>query len=173
MLWEVGANTTSLFTDIVGSTELAVALGDSDWADLLERHHAAVRVQLARFDGQEMDTSGDGFFAIFPGAASAIEAAFAIAEALRPLGLTIRVGIHTGDCRVADGKCTGLAIHIGARIVALAAPGEILVSEAVRKAAGPGLHVVERGVHVLKGIPGEWPLYAIGTLSGTVARTRS
>jgi class 3 adenylate cyclase len=156
----MGANTTALFTDIVGSTELALALGDSDWADMLEHHHAAVRAQLALFDGQEMDTSGDGFFAVFPAAAPAIEGAYAIAEALRPLGLTIRVGIHTGDCQVADGKCTGLAIHIGARIVALAAPGELLASEAARAAAGPGFRFAERGVHKLKGIPGKWPLYA-------------
>ncbi len=153
--------TTSLFTDIVGSTELAASLGDGEWADLLERHHAAVRAQIARFDGQEMDTSGDGFFIIFTRPAQAIDAARAIIEAVRPLGLTIRVGIHTGDCHVADGKCTGLAIHIGARIVALAAPGEVLVSEAVKTTVEPGLQFADRGSHTLKGVPGEWHLFAV------------
>ncbi len=158
--WEVD-KTTSLFTDIVGSTELAASLGDGEWADLLERHHAAVRAQIARFDGQEMDTSGDGFFIIFTRPAQAIDAARAIIEAVRPLGLTIRVGIHTGDCHVADGKCTGLAIHIGARIVALAAPGEVLVSEAVKTTVEPGLQFADRGSHTLKGVPGEWHLFAV------------
>ena len=153
--------TTTVFTDIVGSTELAVALGDSDWANLLERHHAEVRAQIAPFQGQEMDTSGDGFFIIFPRPAPAIEAARAIIEAVQPLGLMIRVGMHAGDCHVADGKCTGLAIHIGARILRLAAPGEVLVSETVQATAGPECHFLDRGVHTLKGVPGEWHLFAI------------
>ena len=153
--------TTTVFTDIVGSTELAVALGDSRWADLLERHHAAVRAEIARFQGQEMDTSGDGFFIIFPRPAPAIEAAPAIIEAVHPLGLTIRVGMHTGDCHFADGKCTGLAIHIGARIVGLAAPGEVLVSESVKETAGPDFNFLDRGMHTLKGVPGEWHLFAV------------
>jgi class 3 adenylate cyclase len=158
--------TTSLFTDIVGSTKLATALGDRGWAELLERHHAAVRVQIARFQGQEMDTSGDGFFIIFPGPAQAIEAAGAIIDAVQPLGLTIRVGMHTGDCYVADGKCTGLAIHIAARIVDLAAPGEVLVSEPVRAKSVPGLDFLDRGVHTLRGVPGKWHLYALRTSPG-------
>lgn len=152
--------TTTLFTDLVAATQLMVALGDSAWADLLERHHAAVRAQLECFGGTEMDTSGDGFFAVFRDAGPAVEAAHAIIEALRPLGLTIRVGIHTGDCLVADGKCTGLAIHIGARVVALAAPDEVLVTEAARTSAGPGFRFVARGAHELKGVPGVWNLYA-------------
>ena len=150
-----------MFTDIVGSTELAVSLGDADWADLLERHHAAVRAQIARFQGQEMDTSGDGFFIIFQRPAPAIDAARAIIEAVEPLGLTIRVGMHAGDCHVADGKCTGLAIHIGARILGLAAPGEVLVSEVVEATAGSEFHFLDRGLHRLKGVPGEWHLFAI------------
>jgi class 3 adenylate cyclase len=157
----MGATTTALLTDIVGSTELAHALGDVEWADLIERHNAAVRAELARYDGQEMDTSGDGFFAIFPAPGPAIEAACAITEALRPLELTIRVGMHTGNCLVVDGKCTGLAVHIAARIVALARPGEVLTSDTVRASAGPGFRFVARGSYELKGLPGEWPLYAV------------
>jgi class 3 adenylate cyclase len=153
--------TTSLFTDIVGSTETAVALGDAAWADLLERHHAAVRAQIARFSGEEMDTSGDGFFVIFPDPASAIGAGQAIAEAVRPLGLTVRVAIHHGDCYVADGKCTGLAIHIAARILALAEPGELLVSEPVVTHAPSDCQFTDRGTHTLKGIPGTWRLFAV------------
>lgn len=152
---------SSLFTDIVGSTEKAVALGDSAWAELLERHHAAVRAEIARFGGREMDTSGDGFFAIFPEPARAVEAGLNIVGAVRPLGLTVRVGVHTGDCFLADGKCTGLAIHIGARIVALAAPGEVLVSEAVRSGAGAAYRFDDRGVHELKGVPGAVQLFTV------------
>lgn len=158
-------STTSLFTDIVGSTELAVRIGDSAWAELLERHHVVVRAQLERFGGREMDTSGDGFFAVFGDVDSALSAATAISEAVRTLGLVLRLGLHTGDCYVADDKCTGLAIHICARIVALAEPGEVLVSQAVRGAAGPGFHFVAHGTHSLRGIPGEWPLYGLASRS--------
>ena len=152
---------STLFTDIVRSTETAVALGDSAWADLLERHHAAVRAEIARFGGEEMDTSGDGFYAIFPEPVAAVGAGLAVVDAVRELGLTVRAGVHEGDCRVADGKCTGLAIHIGARIVGLAAPGEVLVSDAVRVGSGSAYHFSERGVHELKGVPGTWQLFAV------------
>jgi class 3 adenylate cyclase len=152
---------TSLFTDIVGSTEQAVALGDAAWADLLERHHSVVRQHIGRFSGEEMDTSGDGFFVIFPHPAAAIEAGQAIVEAVRPLGLTDRVGIHDGDCYVADGKCTGLAIHIAARIVALAEPDELLVSEPAMTKARAKYRFSDRGTHTLKGIPGTWRLFAV------------
>ena len=152
---------SSLFTDIVGSTEKAVALGDAAWADLLEQHHAAVRAKIARFGGREMDTSGDGFFAIFPDPVPAVGAGLDIVDAVHPLGLTVRVGVHAGDCRVADGKCTGLAIHIGARIVALAAPGEVLVSEAVRTGAGSAYRFSDRGVYELKGVPDPRRLFAV------------
>ena len=155
------AEWTSLFTDIVGSTQTAIALGDAAWADLLERHHALVRAEIRRFGGEEMDTSGDGFFVIFSDPNSAIEAGQAIVDAVRPLGLAVRVGLHEGNCRVADGKCTGLAVHIGARIVALAAPGELLVSAALRSSAGSSYRFVDRGEHELKGIPGTWHLYAV------------
>jgi class 3 adenylate cyclase len=151
---------SSLFTDIVGSTETAVSLGDAAWADLLERHHAAVRAEIARFGGEEMDTSGDGFFAIFREPGPAVACGLGIVDAVRPLGLTVRVGVHTGDCFVADGKCTGLAIHIGARIVALAAPGEVLVSEAVQTSAGSACRFSDRGMHELKGVPDVRRLFA-------------
>jgi class 3 adenylate cyclase len=152
---------SSLFTDIVGSTERAVALGDAAWAELLERHHAAVRAEITRFGGEEMDTSGDGFFAIFAEPAQAVAAGLRIVEAVRPLGLTVRVGVHAGECFVADGKCTGLAIHIGARIVALAGPDEVLVSEAARTELGSAYRFSDRGVHELKGVPEARRLFAV------------
>jgi class 3 adenylate cyclase len=152
---------STLFTDIVGSTERAVALGDAAWAELLERHHAAVRAEIARFGGEEMDTSGDGFFAVFRDASAAVGAGLAIVEAVREVGLSVRVGVHAGDCYVADGKCSGLAIHVGARIVALAEPGEVLVSEAVRTEAGARFRFAPHGTQALKGVPGEWTLFAV------------
>ena len=161
----MNTDTTSLFTDIVGATELAVRIGDAAWAELLERHHAIVRAQLNALRGREMDTSGDGFFAIFADVPDALSAATAIREEVSPLRLTLRLGLHTGDCHVADSKCTGLAIHICARIVALAEPDEVLVSQAVYDAAGPKFHFVDRGTHALRGIPGEWKLYALANSS--------
>lgn len=155
------SGTTSLFTDIVASTEKAVELGDARWAELLERHHSIVRVEIGRCHGQEMDTSGDGFFAIFPEPGDAIETACRIQDPLRTLGLRVRSGVHLGDCWVADGKCTGLAIHIGARIAALAEADEILVSETAKAAAGPAYHFVDRGEVSLKGVPGNWHVYAV------------
>ena len=155
------SGTTSLFTDIVGSTEKAVELGDRPWAELLERHHAAVRAEIERCEGREMDTSGDGFFVIFADPRRAMEAADGIRAAVHPLGLQVRIGLHIGDCWVADDKCTGLAIHIGARIAELARPDEILVSQALRAAAGPGHHFTDRGETDLKGVPGRWHLYAV------------
>ena len=151
---------STLFTDIVGSTEKAVALGDIAWAELLERHHAAVRAEISRFGGDEMDTSGDGFFAVFPEPVAAVTAGLEIVRAVQRLGLAVRVGVHAGDCRVADGKCTGLAIHIGARIVAQAASGEVLVSDAVRSGCGSAFRFTGRGDHELKGVPGTWALFA-------------
>lgn len=152
---------SSLFTDIVSSTETAVLLGDDAWADLLERHHAAVREQIGRFGGEEMDTSGDGFFVIFREPTEAVEAGESILDAVEALELSVRIGIHAGDCRVADGKCTGLAIHIGARIAALASPGEVLVSDAVKTGVGARYRFADRGTHELKGIPGSWKLFAL------------
>jgi class 3 adenylate cyclase len=155
------SGTASLFTDIVGSTATAVELGDGGWAELLERHNAVVRGEIVRFGGEEMDTSGDGFFAVFPDSARAIEAAESVRVAVHELGLQIRMGIHVGDCWVADGKCTGLAVHIGARIADLARPDEILVSQAVRDSAGPPRRFADRGDAELKGVPGWWHLYAL------------
>ena len=153
---------TVLFTDIVGSTELAARLGDSAWRDLLQRHHAIVRRELAQFQGRELDTAGDGFFAAFDGPARAVHAASAVRDALRSLELEIRAGLHTGECEVADDKIAGIAVSIGARISLLAAPGEVLVSSTVKDlVAGSGIAFEERGEHELRGVPGAWRLYAV------------
>ena len=167
------SGTTSLFTDIVGSTEKAVELGDGEWAELLERHNSRVRAEIARFQGQEMDTSGDGFFAVFPDPGRAIDAARRIQSELRDLGLEVRIGVHVGDCWVADDKCTGLAIHIGARIAALAGPDEILVSEAAKDRAGSSHRFSDRGETSLKGVPGRWHLYAVADRDGLPAHQSS
>ena len=154
---------TILFTDIAGSTERAAELGDAAWRDLLTRHHALIRRELARHQGVELDTAGDGFFATFDGPARAIRTAIAIREALRNLGLEIRSGIHTGECELHDGKVVGIAVSIGARISGLASPGEVLVSSTVKDlTAGSGLRFEDRGAHELKGVPGRWSLFAAG-----------
>ena len=153
---------TVLFTDIVGSTQRMAELGDGRWRELLHEHHTAVRRQLARFRGVEMDTAGDGFFARFDGPARGIRGAQAIAEAVRQLGIEVRAGLHTGECELAEGKVAGIAVSIGARIAAEAQPGEVLVSGTVRDlVAGSGISFEDRGAHQLKGIPGEWQLYAV------------
>jgi class 3 adenylate cyclase len=156
---------TILFTDIAGSTECAAELGDRRWRTLLESQHAAIRRQLERFRGRELDTAGVGFLASFDGPARAIRCARAAIEAVQPLGLEIRAGVHTGECEVADGKLAGLAVHIGARVAGQARPGEIVVSRTVRDlVAGSGLEFEPRGSAALKGVPGTWELYAV---SGT------
>ena len=153
---------TVLFTDIVGSTERAVAAGDRAWAARLEEHHATVRRQLERFRGVELDTAGDGFFATFDGPARAIRCAVGIRDAVAALGLEIRAGVHTGECERVAGKLGGIAVSIGARVAAVAGPGEVLVSRTVVDlVAGSGLSFAERGVHELKGVPGSWPLFAV------------
>jgi len=155
---------TVLFTDIAGSTQKAAALGDRGWRELLEKHHAVVRRELGRFRGRELDTAGDGFLAAFDGPARAIRCARAVVDAVRPLGLDVRAGLHTGECEVLGDKLTGIAVHIGARVAALAAPGEILVSGTVRDlVAGSGLRFGGRGAHALRGVPGEWQLFAVET----------
>ncbi len=152
---------TVLFTDIVDSTALTTKLGDRAWRELVERHHATVRALLGRYRGVEMDTAGDGFFATFDGPARAIRCARAITDAVRPLGLEIRVGVHTGECELIDGKTGGIAVVIGARIGALAAPSQVLVSQTVRDlVAGSGLQFDDHGVHTLKGVPDQWRLYS-------------
>jgi len=152
---------TVLFTDIVGATERAVALGDRAWRQLIARHHAAVRAQLARYRGEEQDTAGDGFFATFDGPARAVQCAKSICHELRALGLEVRAGVHTGECERAGEKAAGIAVHTGARVMAEAAPGEVWVSSTVKDlVAGSGLVFSERGVRKLKGIPGDWSLFA-------------
>jgi class 3 adenylate cyclase len=154
--------TTVLFTDIVDSSEKATSLGDRGWGELLERHHALVRSQLARFRGTEVDTAGDGFFASFDGPARAIRCACEIVDAMPSLGLEVRAGLHTGECELVDGKVAGIAIHTGARVASLARAQEVLVSNTVKDlVAGSGIAFAGRGSHELKGIPGEWTLYAV------------
>lgn len=154
--------TTVLFSDIVGSSEKTATLGDRAWRELLERHHELVRRHLVRFRGKEIDTAGDGFFACFDGPARAIRCGYAIAGAMPELGLQVRVGLHTGECELIDGKAAGIAVHTGARVAALAQPGEVLVSRTVKDlVAGSGLELEGRGEHELKGIPGMWQLFAV------------
>jgi class 3 adenylate cyclase len=153
---------TVLFTDIVSSTERVIELGDAGWRDLLDAHHAAVRTQLDRFGGHEVDTAGDGFFATFDGPARAIRCARAIRDAVRAFGLDIRSGIHTGEVEVRDESVSGIAVHVGARISSLAGPGEVLVSRTVVDlVAGSGILFEDRGEHPLKGVPGSWRLFAV------------
>ena len=153
--------TTVLFTDIVDSTSRAAELGDRRWTALLEAHHAAVRAQLARYGGKEVRGTGDGFFATFDGPARAIACAQGAVNAVAVLGLEIRAGVHTGEVEMIAGKVEGIAVHIGARIAAEARPCEVLVSSIVRDlAAGSGIDFEERGVRSLKGVPGDWRLFA-------------
>jgi class 3 adenylate cyclase len=153
---------TVLFTDIVGSTARAAELGDARWRDLLGEHHSLIRRQLTRFRGTELDTAGDGFFASFDGPARGIRCACAITEAVRELGLEVRAGLHTGECELLDGKVGGIAVHIGARVAKEAGPGEVLVSSTVKDlVAGSGIDFRERGSAELKGVPGEWRLFAV------------
>lgn len=154
---------TVLFTDIVASTERMVQLGDDRWLDVLEQHHAMVRAELERYRGREVDTAGDGFLAVFDGPARAIRAARAIIGAVRALGLEVRAGVHTGEVELLpDGRLGGIAVHIGARVAAEAAPGEVLVSSSVRDlVAGSGLSFDDRGVHALRGVDEPRRLYAL------------
>ncbi len=152
---------TVLFTDVVGSTERAEELGDKRWRELLERHHQAVRRELARFSGRELDTSGDGFLAAFDGPARAIRCAKAVVSAVDDLGLQVRAGVHTGECEVLGEKLAGVAVHVGARVAAQAGPGEVLVSSTVRDLiAGSGIELEDRGLYALKGIDEDRRLYA-------------
>ena len=153
---------TVLFTDLVGSTERAQALGDRRWGDLLERHHDAVRAELTRYRGHEIDTAGDGFFASFDGPARAIRCAQAVLDSLERLGLPARGGLHTGECELVGDKLAGIAVHIGARVAAEARAGEVLVSQTVRDlVAGSGIEFEDRGLHVLKGLSEPRKLFAV------------
>ena len=157
---------TVLFSDIVGSTERAIELGDRAWRDLLNRHHQIVRQALQRFKGREVDTAGDGFFATFDGPARAVRCAASLIEVLASIGVQVRVGLHTGECETVGGKAAGIAVHIGARVSSAAGPGEVFVTSTVRDlVAGSGLRFEDRGARVLKGLPDAWHLYAVDLAS--------
>jgi class 3 adenylate cyclase len=152
---------TVLFTDIVGSTDRAASLGDKAWRDLLEAHNTVVRSQLSRFRGVEVSTAGDGFLATFDGPARAIRCASEIGRLVKDHGLGVRAGVHTGEVERVDDDVAGIAVHIGARIAGLAGPGEVLVSGTVKDlVAGSGLNFTDRGTHELRGVPGEWRVFA-------------
>jgi class 3 adenylate cyclase len=154
--------TTVLFTDLVASTERTASVGDRQWRDLLEKHHRAVRRQLALYGGVEIDTAGDGFFCRFDGPARAIACAQEIVRGARELELDVRAGIHTGECEIVGEKIAGIAVVTGARISTLAGPGEVLVSRTVRDlVAGSGIEFADRGEHALKGVPETWQLFVV------------
>ena len=158
---------TLLVTDIVGSTAAAAELGDRAWRDLVERHYAVVRAQLGRFRGHEIDSAGDGILAVFDGPARAVRCGSAILGALRPLGLELRAGVHTGEVERAGDRLRGIAVHIAARVAARAGPNEVLVSQTVKDlVAGSGLEFEDRGEHELYGVPGEWRLHAVAAGAG-------
>jgi class 3 adenylate cyclase len=153
---------TVLFTDIVASTEKAVELGDRGWRELVERHDKTVRALLSRYRGQEVNTTGDGFFATFDGPARAVRCAQVIGDAVRPLGIEVRAGVHTGEIEMSGRAISGIAVNLGARIGARAGPSEVLVSQTVKDlVAGSGLAFQDRGLHELKGVPGQWRLFAV------------
>jgi class 3 adenylate cyclase len=153
---------TVLFTDIVDSTRHAARLGDTAWRELLDRHNTIVREQLERWRGREVKTLGDGFIATFDGPARAVRCAQAIIAALAELGVEARAGLHTGECELLDGDVTGIAVHIGSRICSMGDGGEVLVSSTVNDlTVGSGLPFSDRGVHALRGVPGEWRVYAL------------
>jgi class 3 adenylate cyclase len=152
---------TVLFTDIVSSTEHIVRMGDKAWHDLLARHHAMVRRELVSFRGREVNTAGDGFFATFDGPARGVRCALTIVTAARQLGAPIRAGLHVGEVELKGDTIAGMAVHIGARVASLAGANEVLVSSTVKDlVSGSGLRFQDRGAHALKGMPGEWQLYA-------------
>jgi len=153
---------TVLFTDIVRSTQKAAEIGDRRWRDLVQAHHASVRALLGRYRGKEVDTAGDGFFATFDGPVRALRCAKAIVDSVEALGIQVRAGLHMGECEVIDNKVGGLAVNIGSRICGLARPSEILASQTMKDlVAGSGLRFEDRGAHQLKGVPGEWRLFAL------------
>jgi class 3 adenylate cyclase len=155
---------TLLFTDIVDSTRRAAQIGDRDWHALLDAHDAVVRAQLSRFRGREVNTSGDGFLAMFDGPQRAIRCAMAIRDAVQTLGIQVRAGLHTGECEVRGDDIGGIGVHIGARVSALAGPDDVLVSSTLRDLViGSGLEFEERGAHELKGVPGEWRIFAVAS----------
>jgi len=155
---------TVLFTDIVDSTRRAAEMGDRDWRALLDAHDAVVRSQLARFRGREVNTSGDGFLAMFDGPQRAIRCAMSIRDAVQALGIEVRAGLHTGECEIRGDDIGGIGVHIGARVSGLAGPNEVLVSSTLRDLViGSGLEFEDRGAHQLKGVPGEWHISAVAS----------
>ena len=153
---------TVMFTDIVGSTERAAALGDHQWRELLMQYYGAVRKELATFRGREVNTAGDGLLATFDGPARAIRCACAVRERVKSLGLEVHTGLHTGECELIGDDVGGIAVHIGARVATTANPDEVLVSGTVKDlVAGSGIKFADRGTHSLKGVPGEWRLFAV------------
>jgi class 3 adenylate cyclase len=155
---------TVLFTDIVASTEKQSALGDRAWKDLIQRHHVIVRDALERWRGVEVDTAGDGFYSTFDGPARAIRCALDIAQRIGELGIEVRAGVHTGECEIVDGKCTGIAVTIGARVASTAGPSEVRVSQTVKDlVAGSGLAFEDAGKHQLKGVSDSWHLYSVAS----------
>jgi DNA-binding NarL/FixJ family response regulator len=159
---------TVMFSDIVSSTERAAAIGDRRWRDLLDRHDALIRQELASHGGREVKTTGDGFLAVFDAPARAIRCAVAMRDALRGEGIEIRVGVHSGEVELRGNDVGGIAVNVGARVSAAAAPGEIVVSSTVRDlVTGSGIAFEDRGEHALKGVPDTWRLFAIaGSGSG-------
>ncbi|MBI1885875.1 MAG: adenylate/guanylate cyclase domain-containing protein [Chloroflexi bacterium] len=158
---------TVLFTDIVGSTQRAAEMGDRRWRDLLDSYNSLARKELARFRGREVKTTGDGFLATFDGPARGVRCACAIGQSARSLGLEVRAGLHTGECELMGEDVGGIAVHIGARVAAKAAPGEVLVSHTVKDlVAGSGIRFQDRGSHVLRGVPDEWRLFLVETTEG-------
>ncbi len=163
---------TVMFTDIIKSTERVAEMGDHRWHDLLDNHYAILRREFARFRGREVKTTGDGCLATFDGPARAIRCACAASDAVRERGIEIRVGLHTGECELMGNDVGGIAVHIGARVMAKAGPSEVLVSSTVKDlVAGSGIQFLDRGTHTLKGVPGEWRLYAVDR--GKSSRLRS
>lgn len=151
-----------LFSDIAGSTDLAVQLGDRAWRELLSRHYAVVREKLRHFDGVEVDTAGDGLLATFDGPGQAVACACAIVEGVRSLGIRVRSGVHVGECEVVEGRVTGIAVHVGARIASAAQPDEVLVSATVKDLmSGSVVMFEDRGAQILRGVPGEWRLFSV------------
>jgi class 3 adenylate cyclase len=158
---------TLLFTDIVGSSDLADQLGDRRWRELLARHHSLVRRELKRFNGRELDTAGDGFFAAFTKPAEAVRSAAAIVDGVRALGIEIRAGLHVGEAEIFGAKLSGVTVHIAARTMAMAGPGEILVTGVLKDLVpGSGFRFEDRGAHQLRGVPGEWRLFAVTSVDG-------
>jgi len=159
--------TTVLFLDIVGSTERAAQLGDTAWLALLRKYYDVSRQEFVRFRGREVNSAGDGLLATFDGPARAIRCAWAIGEKIAPMGIEVRAGVHTGECELIDKNVGGIAVHVGSRVMAHAGANEVIVSSTVKDlVAGSGLRFESRGVHVLKGVPGKWRLYAVKRAAG-------